>query len=578
MHRTARGLTAALAAAAIAVLGGAVSALPAAAAAVCPTVAADGSLDRGPYSGVDWSGCDLSGANLAGADLRMANLSSATLTGANLTGAQLDYVNLTRASAANSNFTGATGYRGTYEYATLTGATFTRATLTFSDLDNAYLDGAQFTDADLSGAHLWSSTMRAAQIRTSSFRGAYTDMLSLTGATIDVSNFSSAKLGMVMLNGATITNSNFDGTVGVGIVSWRDTVTASGNTWVGATCADGKASTAHLGGDCLRDPDVSAPAAYYPTIVGPGTGVDHWYTGPITINWNWYDESGLTSSCTPSTVMPAVTGTVTASCTDTAGNVGTASYTAQFDLTAPSLSATVSAAPNGTNGWYRTTPTIRYTCTDSGSGVARCPATTTATQGSRTYTVTAADKAGNTTTNATALKLDSVRPSVAASVTTLNSYGAQTPKCVATDLTSGVSTCRVTTTASSNPNYRYATATATDKAGNTATSAKVLYRSTTVAAFKSVPSTVTHGARFSVYVTSKNARGTLINLTGVRALSPVKVTSTGVGPANTTLSTYATRTATGTYRVTFTAPSTRGYYRYAIRVGNATVTKVIRVA
>jgi hypothetical protein len=220
---------------------------------------------------------------------------------------------------------------------------------------------------------------------------------------------------------------------------------------------------------------------------------------------------------------------------------------------------------------------VKYTCADAGSGLASCPKPVVATQGTRTYTVSATDVAGNVTKNSTTLKYDSVKPAVAVNLTTLNNYGAQVPKCVATDATSGIASCRVTTAASTKAGYRYATATATDKAGNTGVSTKVLYRYTTVAAFKTAPSSVRHSYRFTAYVTAKNAKGALINVTGVRALSPVKVTSTGSGPANTKLSTYATRTSTGTYRVTFTAPATKGYYRYAIRVGNATVTKVIRI-
>jgi uncharacterized protein YjbI with pentapeptide repeats len=577
MYRRTRRAGAAFAVAATVLLGTFAATAPAQAAAVCPVIAADGTPGRVPYSGVDWSGCDLTGANLAGADLRLANLTGATLTGANLTGARLDYVDLTRASAQNATFTDATGHRGTYEDAHLEGATFTRSVLTISDMDSAHLEGATFTGADLGGAHLWSATMNNARVSASSFRGADTSMLDLRGATIDASNFSSSRLNVANLAGATIRDTNFTDANLLGAY-FLEPVTATGNTWTGATCADGQYSTRHERGDCLRPLDETAPAAYYPTVTGPGTGVGHWYTGPVSINWNWYDTGGLSATaCTTATTGVYLTGTVTASCADTAGNVGTSSYDVRIDRTAPALSATVSHAPNGTNGWYRTAPTVRYTCGDTGSGVASCPRAVTAAQGARTITATARDVAGNATTNATAVKLDSVKPTVSVSRTTLNSYGAQVPKCVAADATSGVASCRVTTAASTSANYRYATATATDKAGNTGVSAKVLYRATTVAAFKYAPSTATHGYRFTIYVTAKNAKGTLINVSGVRALLPVKTTSTGSGPANTTLSTYATRTGTGTYKVTFTAPRTRGYYRYALRVGNATITKVIRV-
>ena len=566
---------AALAAAAL--LAPTAAAVPAQAASACPVIAADGMPTPAPSSNVVWSGCDLSGANLAGADLRLANLSGADLTGANLAGAQLDFVDLSEVTAPGSTWNGVTGGKASFLNADLQDATFTGATLSSPKLDGADLRRATVTDASLTGARLSSASLADATVRASSLRGASATALDLTGVTIDASDLTQATLTVSVFKDATINGTDFtDANLNGGYFS--DTATGSGNTWTRATCTDGYSPTQHLGGDCFQVRDEWAPASLYPTVEGPGTGVGNWYTGAVVVHWNWLDEGILSATdCTATTSVPAVDATVTATCTDVAGNVGTASRTLRFDLTAPALSATLSHPVNGANGWYRTAPTLKYTCSDTGSGLATCPAPVTAGQGARTVTVTARDVAGNATTNATALKLDSVKPTVWANVSSLNGYGAQVPLCRASDATSGLATCRLTTAASTSSSYRYATATATDKAGNTAVSSRVLYRATTAAAFTSAPTAVRRSARFTLRFTSKNAKGALFTVYGVRSLTPVRTTSTGSGPANTTWSTWAVRTGTGTYSLSVTAPRTTGYYRYAIRVGNATLTRVIRV-
>ncbi|MFB9360511.1 hypothetical protein, partial [Actinoplanes nipponensis] len=43
------------------------------------------------------------------------------------------------------------------------------------------------------------------------------------------------------------------------------------------------------------------------------------------------------------------------------------------DRTAPAITATVVGDP-GADGWYRTTPTVHFTCADNTSGSVDCPA------------------------------------------------------------------------------------------------------------------------------------------------------------------------------------------------------------
>src|SRR5262249_23406783 len=71
------------------------------------------------------------------------------------------------------------------------------------------------------------------------------------------------------------------------------------------------------------------------------------------------------------------------------------------DTIQPTITAAiVPAAPNGTNGWYKTQPVVTFTCADTGSsGVASCTSPITVTDGSnQTAAGTVTDNGGNTNT------------------------------------------------------------------------------------------------------------------------------------------------------------------------------------
>ena len=57
---------------------------------------------------------------------------------------------------------------------------------------------------------------------------------------------------------------------------------------------------------------------------------------------------------------------------DVAGVYGTVSV--RVDRTPPTISVGLSpGSPNGTNGWYRSSVRIDWTCADAGAGLASCP-------------------------------------------------------------------------------------------------------------------------------------------------------------------------------------------------------------
>jgi len=102
----------------------------------------------------------------------------------------------------------------------------------------------------------------------------------------------------------------------------------------------------------------------------------------------------------------AVTGTAT----DTSGKTATATATVSLDTTPPTITATVTPAPVG--GINYGSATVTFTCADSLSGVATCPAPVTDTTigANQVISGTATDKAGNTATTNVTLNIQPVVP------------------------------------------------------------------------------------------------------------------------------------------------------------------------
>lgn len=129
------------------------------------------------------------------------------------------------------------------------------------------------------------------------------------------------------------------------------------------------------------------------------------------------DTSAWTGSGGLSTTASAVHFFVQA--VDDAGNVGVASgkvagYVATGDKTAPTITATVSPAPNAA-GWVKgAKATVTFTCSDAGSGIAEgaCPAPIeVVASGSTTQSGHVRDKAGNEASVTIGVNLDgSARP------------------------------------------------------------------------------------------------------------------------------------------------------------------------
>lgn len=178
-----------------------------------------------------------------------------------------------------------------------------------------------------------------------------------------------------------------------------------------------------------------------PSIVASATTADGnaytagaWTNQSVTVHFSCSDSlSGIASCPADDVVNSNTTATgedVTGTATDNAGNSATTpALNVKVDKTGPSIIATATKADGGnyTSGtWVNQTVTVHFTCTDSLSGVASCPAdqvlsNDTGTAG-QDVVGTATDNAGNTTTSSTInVKIDEAVPTVGAITWAANS-------------------------------------------------------------------------------------------------------------------------------------------------------------
>jgi hypothetical protein len=204
-------------------------------------------------------------------------------------------------------------------------------------------------------------------------------------------------------------------------VTYTPNAAFSGADSFSYTISDGSLeATANISVTVDAPADVTAPDIA-PVITGT-LGTNGWYTSNVSVTWSVTDpESTIDSQsgCDASSVNADTTGT-TLTCTATsAGGTSTESVTISRDATAPVVSI-VSPIDGGT---YTQNAVLLadYACTDATSGVDTCyglmasgEAINTATTGSKSFSVTATDAAGNTSTVANSYSVIAIVPPVVA--------------------------------------------------------------------------------------------------------------------------------------------------------------------
>jgi hypothetical protein len=101
-----------------------------------------------------------------------------------------------------------------------------------------------------------------------------------------------------------------------------------------------------------------------------------WYNHPVQFEFSGDEGTSGISSCSPTATYSGPdsgTATVSGTCTDGAGNVGSASVRIQYDGTAPAVDGKADRGPDA-NGWYNRAVTVTFTGSDPVSGVHICTA------------------------------------------------------------------------------------------------------------------------------------------------------------------------------------------------------------
>lgn len=177
---------------------------------------------------------------------------------------------------------------------------------------------------------------------------------------------------------------------------------------------------------------------------------------------------------------------------DRAGNSSAViSQTFETDTTLPTIVVSVLPPPNAA-GWNNSPVTVTFTCGDAISGVASCPSpiAVTTQNANQVFSGTATSNAGNTATASVTVNLDTTPPTIIATASPApNSSGVYnsnvTVAFACSDTLSGIASCPPPQTVTTQGANQVISGTATDIAGNTATT------SITLTIFKNPPPTIT---------------------------------------------------------------------------------------
>ena len=185
----------------------------------------------------------------------------------------------------------------------------------------------------------------------------------------------------------------------------------SANASLSATCTD-QAGNSASASFSLKYDSTAPVLAPSPDRAANGNG---WYRSPVTVTWNGSDKtSGIASCPTSSTYNGPDTSSATlgTTCTDQAGNSASTSFALKYDSSPPVLAPSPDRAPNS-NGWYRSPVTVTWNGSDTTSGIASCPNSSTYSNGdsaNASLSATCTDQAGNSASTSFPLKYDSTPP------------------------------------------------------------------------------------------------------------------------------------------------------------------------
>jgi hypothetical protein len=177
------------------------------------------------------------------------------------------------------------------------------------------------------------------------------------------------------------------------------------------TCSDNAGNTSPPASFGPIKYDATPPSVSVSLSRGPDS--NGWYNHPVDFSASGTDNLSGIASCSSGTVGGG--GSAGASCTDNAGNVGSAGVSVQYDASAPSIdSVTLDRAPDS-NGWYNHPVRVTFRGSDGGSGISSCTDVTYSGPDTESTTVngTCADNAGNRASGTSpAFKYDATPPKI----------------------------------------------------------------------------------------------------------------------------------------------------------------------
>ena len=191
-------------------------------------------------------------------------------------------------------------------------------------------------------------------------------------------------------------------------INFNGSDATSGLAGCNATTYGGPDSaSASFSGTCTDNAgNVSGPASFGPIkydatppsvslSLSRGPDSNGWYNHPVDFHASGSDNLSGIASCNSGTIGGG--GSVAASCTDNAGNSGSAGTSVNYDASAPSINSVTLDRPADSNGWYNHPVTVTFHGTDGGSGIGSCSAVNYAGPDTNGTTVngTCTDKAGN---------------------------------------------------------------------------------------------------------------------------------------------------------------------------------------
>src|SRR4051794_5088763 len=200
----------------------------------------------------------------------------------------------------------------------------------------------------------------------------------------------------------------------------------------------------------------------------------------VTVTFTCGDTLSGVASCTaPVDVTTEGGHSVAGAATDSAGNSASDTATVNIDRSPPTISASPDRAANG-NGWYNDDVTVTFSCADQVtlSGLADCPVARSLGEGQHQSTSgTAHDNAGNSATvTLSGIDIDKTKPTITGTASPAANgagwnNGAVTVTWVCSDALSGLAStaCPAPTVVGGEGGELSASASVTDRAGNTAT-------------------------------------------------------------------------------------------------------------